>query len=99
VGKFTHSLIFLADSGVLKDEEIVLQYTKNRELRHRSRQIAHWESENLRLFEFITNKVGSRKDRIDTQKMPVDRTAVQATETELSVKYELNNLFGEIKFV
>lgn len=44
-----------ADSGVLKDEEIVLRYGENRKLEHRARRIAYWDSENNRLFEFITN--------------------------------------------
>jgi hypothetical protein len=44
-----------ADSGVLKDEEIVLRYGENKKLEHRARRIAYWDSENSRLFEFITN--------------------------------------------
>lgn len=44
-----------ADSGVLKDEEIVLFYGDNKQLQHRARRIAYWDSENARLFEFITN--------------------------------------------
>jgi len=44
-----------ADSGVLKDEEIVLYYGKDKKEEHHSRRIAYWDSENSRLFEFITN--------------------------------------------
>jgi len=44
-----------ADSGVLKDEEIVLFYGENKQKQHRARRIAYWDSENARLFEFITN--------------------------------------------
>jgi len=44
-----------ADSGVLKDEEIVLLYGENKQNKHRARRIAYWDSENERLFEFITN--------------------------------------------
>lgn len=44
-----------ADSGVLKDEEIILHYGKGKEQEHRSRRIAYWDSQNDRLFEFITN--------------------------------------------
>ncbi len=44
-----------ADSGVLKDEEIILYYGRNKEQEHRSRRIAYWDSKNNRLFEFITN--------------------------------------------
>jgi hypothetical protein len=44
-----------ADSGVLKDEEIVLGYGKEGKEEHRSRRIAYWDAENERLFEFITN--------------------------------------------
>jgi len=44
-----------ADSGVLKDEEIILYYGRNKEQEHRSRRIAYWDSANNRLFEFITN--------------------------------------------
>lgn len=44
-----------ADSGVLKDEEIILLYGNKKEKEHRSRRIAYWDSENERLFEFITN--------------------------------------------
>lgn len=44
-----------ADSGVLKDEEIVLFHGNKKQREHRSRRIAYWDSENGRLFEFITN--------------------------------------------
>jgi len=44
-----------ADSGVLKDEEVILYYGKDKKEEHRSRRIAYWDSENSRLFEFITN--------------------------------------------
>jgi len=44
-----------ADSGVLKDEEIILKYGKNSEFKHRSRRIAYYDAQNKRLFEFITN--------------------------------------------
>ena len=43
------------DSGVLKDEEVILLYGKNKQQEHRARRIAYWDSENDRLFEFITN--------------------------------------------
>lgn len=44
-----------ADYGVLKDEEVLLEYGTNKKLKHRARRIAYWDSENERLFEFITN--------------------------------------------
>ncbi len=44
-----------ADSGVLKDEEIALNYGDKKEKEHRARRIAYWDSENGRVFEFITN--------------------------------------------
>ena len=44
-----------AHSGVLKDEEIILYYGEKKKEEHRSRRIAYWDSENERLFEFITN--------------------------------------------
>jgi len=44
-----------ADSGVLKDEEIILYYGENKKEEHRARRIAYWDDENRRLFEFITN--------------------------------------------
>ena len=44
-----------ADSGVLKDEAVILHYGKHREKEHRARRIAYWDSKNERLFEFITN--------------------------------------------
>ncbi|MFV0520952.1 MAG: IS4 family transposase [Mangrovibacterium sp.] len=43
------------DSGVLKDEEISLEYGINKEHSHRARRIAYWDSSNKRLFEFVTN--------------------------------------------
>lgn len=43
------------DSGVLKDEEIFLAYGPNKRYEHKARRIAYWDSENERLFEFITN--------------------------------------------
>lgn len=44
-----------ADSGVLKDEEIALNYGQKKEKEHRARRIAYWDNENGRVFEFITN--------------------------------------------
>lgn len=44
-----------ADSGVLKDEEVLLQYGGNKQNQHRARRIAYWDSINSRLLEFITN--------------------------------------------
>ena len=44
-----------ADSGVLKDEGIILFHGDKKQKGHRSRRIAYWDSENGRLFEFITN--------------------------------------------
>lgn len=44
-----------ADSGVLKDEEIVLCHGDKKEKEHRARRIAYWDSGNGRLFEFVTN--------------------------------------------
>lgn len=44
-----------ADSGVLKDEEVILLYGKDKQQEHRARRIAYWDSENDRLFGFITN--------------------------------------------
>jgi hypothetical protein len=34
-----------ADSGVLKDEEIILYYGENKKQEHRARRIAYWDSE------------------------------------------------------
>jgi transposase len=53
-----------ADSGVLKDEEIVLQYGKDGKEKHRSRRIAYWDVENGRLFEFITNNFEIEAEKI-----------------------------------
>ncbi|NLB25521.1 MAG: IS4 family transposase [Bacteroidales bacterium] len=44
-----------ADSGVLKDEEIILYYGDNKKQKHRARRVAYWDDENKRLFEFVTN--------------------------------------------
>lgn len=44
-----------ADSGVLKDEAIILYYGDKKQKQHRARRIAYWDSDNGRLFEFITN--------------------------------------------
>jgi hypothetical protein len=53
-----------ADSGVLKDEEIVLLYGDNKQKEHRARRIAYWDSENERLFEFITNNFELTAEKI-----------------------------------
>lgn len=53
-----------ADSGVLKDEEIILSFGDKKELKHRSRRIAYWDSENNRLFEFITNNFELSAEKI-----------------------------------
>nr|WP_319398922.1 IS4 family transposase [uncultured Carboxylicivirga sp.] len=46
-----------ADSGVLKDEEIVLLDGSNKTKEHKARRIAYWDNENGRVFEFITNNM------------------------------------------
>jgi hypothetical protein len=53
-----------ADSGVLKDEEIILYYGDKKQEEHRSRRIAYWDSENNRLFEFITNNFDLSAEKI-----------------------------------
>lgn len=53
-----------ADSGVLKDEEIVLLYGENKQNEHRARRIAYWDSEGERLFEFITNNFELSAEKI-----------------------------------
>jgi len=44
-----------ADSGILKDEEIILSYGEKNEKKHRCRRIAYWDNENKRLLVFLTN--------------------------------------------
>jgi len=53
-----------ADSGVLKDEEVLLLYGTNRSKEHQARRIAYWDSENERLFEFITNNMELPAEKI-----------------------------------
>lgn len=53
-----------ADSGILKDEEIILHYGENKQEQHRSRRIAYWDSQNQRLFEFITNNFELTAEKI-----------------------------------
>jgi hypothetical protein len=53
-----------ADSGVLKDEEIVLCYGENKKKEHRARRIAYWDSANERLFEFVTNNFDTSAEKI-----------------------------------
>lgn len=53
-----------ADSGVLKDEEVMLYYGKNKKEEHKARRIAYWDSENSRLFEFITNNFELTAEKI-----------------------------------
>ena len=53
-----------ADSGVLKDEEVVLFYGDDKKKEHRARRIAYWDSENERLFEFITNNFEFSAEKI-----------------------------------
>ena len=53
-----------ADSGVLKDEEIIFSFGDKKELKHRSRRIAYWDTENNRLFEFITNNFELSAEKI-----------------------------------
>lgn len=53
-----------ADSGVLKDEEVTLQYGDKKKKEHRARRIAYWDSENERLFEFITNNFELSAEKI-----------------------------------
>lgn len=53
-----------ADSGVLKDEEIILYYGEKKKEVHHARRIAYWDSENGRLFEFITNNFELSAEKI-----------------------------------
>ena len=53
-----------ADSGVLKDEEIILYFGDKKKEGHRARRIAYWDSENERLFEFITNNFKLSAEKI-----------------------------------
>ncbi|GAO27909.1 IS4 family transposase [Geofilum rubicundum] len=53
-----------ADSGVLKDEEIILYYGENKKENHRARRIAYWDNKNQRLFEFLTNNFELSAEKI-----------------------------------
>jgi len=53
-----------AHSGVLKDEEIILYYGEKKKDEHRARRIAFWDSENKRLFEFVTNNFELSAEKI-----------------------------------
>jgi hypothetical protein len=53
-----------ADSGLLKDEEIVLYDGEKGKLKHRSRRIVYWDAENERLFEFITNNLDLPAEKV-----------------------------------
>lgn len=53
-----------ADSGVLKDEEVVLLYGRDKSEEHKARRITYWDSENERLFEFITNNMELPAEKI-----------------------------------
>jgi hypothetical protein len=53
-----------ADSGVLKDEEVILYYGDKKKEEHRARRIAYWDSKNERLFEFITNNFELSAEKI-----------------------------------
>jgi hypothetical protein len=53
-----------ADSGVLKDEGIILYYGDNKKGQHRARRIAYWDEENKRLFEFLTNNFELQAEKI-----------------------------------
>lgn len=53
-----------ADNGVLKDEEVELYYGENKKQKHNARRIAYWDSENNRLFEFITNNFELSAEKI-----------------------------------
>ena len=53
-----------ADAGVLKDEEIILYYGSNKKQEHRARRIVYWDSNNDRLFEFISNNFELSAEKI-----------------------------------
>jgi transposase len=53
-----------ADTGVLKDEEIILYYGDNKKQEHRARCIVYWDSSNSRLFEFISNNFELSAEKI-----------------------------------
>lgn len=53
-----------ADSRILKDERIILKYGKKKELEHYARRIVYWDSDNQRLFEFITNNFKLTAEKI-----------------------------------
>ena len=53
-----------ADSRILKDERIILNYGKKKELEHYARRIVYWDNENKRLFEFITNNFKLTAEKI-----------------------------------
>ena len=53
-----------ADTGVLKDEEIILCYGDNKKQQHRARRIVYWDNDNKRLFEFISNNFELSAEKI-----------------------------------
>lgn len=59
-----HDIPDTTDSQVLKDEEVILNYGENKKAEHKARRIAYWDSENSRLFEFITNNFELSAEKI-----------------------------------
>ncbi len=52
------------DTGVLKDEEIILCYGDNKKQQHRARRIVYCDNNNNRLFEFISNNFELSAEKI-----------------------------------
>ncbi|NDV96933.1 IS4 family transposase [Dysgonomonas sp. 521] len=71
-----------SDSGVLKDEEIILHYGENGKLVHPSRRIAYWDAQNGQLFEFITNNL----------KLPAEKVALIYKK-----RWQIELLFKQLK--
>ena len=79
-----------ADNGILKDEEIIL---KHGELKHRTRKIAYWDSENKRLFEFITNNFELEAEKIAL--IYKKRWQIELLFKQLKQNFPLKYFFGD----
>ena len=82
-----------ADSGVLKDEEIILYYGQNKKQEHRARRIAYWDSGNLRLFEFVTNNFELPADKI--AKIYKKRWQIELIFKQLKQNFPLKYFLGD----
>ena len=82
-----------ADTGILRDEKVVVLYGKTNDLRHTARRIAYWNKEHKKLEVFMTNNLELTAD--DIVEIYRRRWVIESLFKQLKQNFSLKYFLGD----